>query len=491
MLLCSFGEAVDDADSVAVRSWCYAGCLKLKQPCCDWFLVLLPYFLSGSEGSQGTTDSYSCNMEGSQSKRSASFSEQTSQPLSEKDMEELQSTLPPDKKLKAGREYIWNRKKSCLGNPINIEKEKGKEKQTKLYFDQEHESSELKCGSRIINLNDVREALIHMIIVDELPFKHVEKPGFRHFVQVACPQFHIPSRVTIARDCLKLYYSEKEKLREMFKTCQRISVTTDTWTSIQRINYMCLTAHFIDNDWKLNKKIINFCPISSHKGEAIGKAVEACLEYWGIDDKLFTVTVDNASSNDVACAHLSRMVRRTECINDGKNLHVRCIAHIINLIVWDGIREHGVCIDRVRNAVKYVKNSPARILRFKDLVQKANIDSKSSLSFDVPTRWNSTYIMLETALKFRRVFSGLSLPDGEDLNDNERPPEPEDWEKVERLVLFLEGFYLLTKRISGSHYVTANKGLGEIASMYDMLNNWEQSEDLNFQAMAIAMKKKV
>uniref|UniRef100_A0A803MKJ2 CCHC-type domain-containing protein n=1 Tax=Chenopodium quinoa TaxID=63459 RepID=A0A803MKJ2_CHEQI len=442
-----------------------------------------------SEGSQGTTDSYSCNMESSQSKRSASFSEQTSQPLSEKDMEELQSTLPPDKKLKAGREYIWNRKskrkaeywkyyleyvengklraeckfcpktfaadgnlngsknvknhaESCLGNPINLEKEKGKEKQTKLYFDQEHESSELKCGSRIINLNDVREALIHMIIVDELPFKHVEKPGFRHFVQVACPQFHIPSRVTIARDCLKLYYSEKEKLREMFKTCQRISVTTDTWTSIQIINYMCLTAHFIDNDWKLNKKIINFCPISSHKGEAIGKAFEACLEYWGIDDKLFTVTVDNASSNDVACAHLSRM------------------------------------------------NSPARILRFKDLVQKANIDSKSSLSFDVPTRWNSTYIMLETALKFRRVFSGLSLPDGEDLNDNERPPEPEDWEKMERLVLFLEGFYLLTKRISCSHYVTANKGLGEIASMYDMLNNWEQSEDLNFQAMAIAMKKK-
>uniref|UniRef100_A0A803MFV7 Zinc finger BED domain-containing protein RICESLEEPER 2-like n=1 Tax=Chenopodium quinoa TaxID=63459 RepID=A0A803MFV7_CHEQI len=495
------------------------------------------FVVAGSEGSQGTTDSYSCNMESSQSKRSASFSEQTSQPLSEKDMEELQSTLPPDKKLKAGREYIWNRKskrkaeywkyyleyvengklraeckfcpktfaadgnlngsknvknhaESCLGNPINIEKEKGKEKQTKLYFDQEHESSELKCGSRIINLNDVREALIHMIIVDELPFKHVEKPGFRHFVQVACPQFHIPSRVTIARDCLKLYYSEKEKLREMFKTCQRISVTTDTWTSIQRINYMCLTAHFIDNDWKLNKKIINFCPISSHKGEAIGKAVEACLEYWGIDDKLFTVTVDNASSNDVACAHLSRMVRRTGCINDGKNLHVRCIAHIINLIVWDGIREHGVCIDRVRNAVKYVKNSPARILRFKDLVQKANIDSKSSLSFDVPTRWNSTYIMLETALKYRRVFSGLSLPDGEDLNDNERPPEPEDWEKVERLVLFLGGFYLLTKRISGSHYVIANKDLGEIASMYDMLNNWEQSEDLNFQAMAIAMKKK-
>uniref|UniRef100_A0A803KQD5 Lipoxygenase domain-containing protein n=1 Tax=Chenopodium quinoa TaxID=63459 RepID=A0A803KQD5_CHEQI len=37
-----------------------------------------------------------------------------------------------------------------------------------------------------------------------------------------------------------------------------------------------------------------------HKGEAIGKSVEACLEHWGIEDKLFTITIDNASSNDVA-----------------------------------------------------------------------------------------------------------------------------------------------------------------------------------------------
>uniref|UniRef100_A0A803N1G1 BED-type domain-containing protein n=1 Tax=Chenopodium quinoa TaxID=63459 RepID=A0A803N1G1_CHEQI len=252
-------------------------------------------------------------MESSQSKQFASFSEQTSQPLSEKDMEELQSTFPPDKKLKAGREYIWNRKS------------KRKAEYWKYYLEN----------------------------------------------------------------------VENGKLRAECKFCPKTFAA--------------------DGNLNGSKNVKNHA--------------ESCLE-------------------------------------------------------------HGVCIDRVRNAVKYVKNSPARILRFKDLVQKANIDSKSSLCFDVPTRWNSTYIMLETTLKFRRVFSGLSLPDGEDLNDNERPPEPEDWEKVERLVLFLEGFYLLTKRISGSHYVTANKGLGEIASMYDMLNNWEQSEDLNFQAMAIAIKKK-
>ncbi|KAL2933690.1 Zinc finger BED domain-containing protein RICESLEEPER 2 [Bienertia sinuspersici] len=91
--------------------------------------------------------------------------------------------------------------------------------------------------------------------------------------------------------------------------------------------------------------------------EAIRKVVKAFLEYWGIKDKLFTIIVDNASSNDVAFANLSKMVRRTGCVIHEKNIHVRCIAHIINLIVWDGIKGNGVCIDKARNAVKYVKNS--------------------------------------------------------------------------------------------------------------------------------------
>ena len=297
-----------------------------------------------------------------------------------------------------GSKNVKNHVEKYLGNPAN--KDKGKGKQTELLLqpregdkDSEDGDEKLKCGT--VNLKEVWEALIHIIIVDELPFKHGEKAGFKYFMSIACHRFHIPSHTNVARNFFQLYMSEKTKLKELLKNCQRIRVTTDTWTSIQRINYLCIIAHFIDNDWKLHKNIINFCPISSRKGEAIGKAVEACLESWGIEDKPFTVTVDNASSNDLSCAHLRRMVQRNGCVSDGKFLHIRCIAHIINLIVWDSIKEHVVCIDRVRNVVKYVKNSPTRILRFKDLVQKANIESKFSLSFDVPTRWNSTYTMLD------------------------------------------------------------------------------------------------
>lgn len=45
---------------------------------------------------------------------------------------------------------------------------------------------------------------------------------------------------------------------------------------------MCLTAHFIDDEWKLQKRILNFCPITGHKSDDLGKWVEKCLLDWGM-----------------------------------------------------------------------------------------------------------------------------------------------------------------------------------------------------------------
>ena len=129
----------------------------------------------------------------------------------------------------------------------------------------------------------VRKALGKMLVTDELPFSFLDRPGFRNFVSIALPpDFSIPSRRTISRDCYDLYMQEKSKLKMWLKEPnRRVCLTTDTWSSVQRINYMVLTAHFIDNNWTLHKKILNFCPIISHKGEDIGIAVEKCLLDWG------------------------------------------------------------------------------------------------------------------------------------------------------------------------------------------------------------------
>ena len=176
------------------------------------------------------------------------------------------------------------------------------------------------------SIERIQIALARMIIVDELPFRFVEHDGFIYFIGVVEPRFPVPSRLTMARDCIKLWLGEKEKLISYLKLGQRVSLTTDTWTSIQNLNYICLTCHYIDGDWTYQKRILNFCRVPNHKGETIGKTIERYLNDWGIK-MVITVTVDNAKSNDVALDYLKKKLEMKDgCMLGGRFLHMRCAA---------------------------------------------------------------------------------------------------------------------------------------------------------------------
>ena len=101
---------------------------------------------------------------------------------------------------------------------------------------------------RKFSVERLRMVLARMIIVDELPFRFVEHDGFIDFMAEVEPRFEVPSQVIVARDCLRLYIREKESLRKVLMAGQRVCLTTDTWTSIQNLNYLCLIAHYIDVD---------------------------------------------------------------------------------------------------------------------------------------------------------------------------------------------------------------------------------------------------
>ena len=96
---------------------------------------------------------------------------------------------------------------------------------------------------------------------------------------------------------------------------------------------------------------------------------------WGIE-KLFTLTADNANSNNTVIAELKRKTKRWKyTILDNEFLHVRCCAHILNLVVKEGLVEEDDSITKIRNAVKYVRSSPSRLLSFEKCVEKEKVDS--------------------------------------------------------------------------------------------------------------------
>ena len=122
--------------------------------------------------------------------------------------------------------------------------------------------------------------------------------------------------------------------------------------------------------------------------------------------------MDNASSNGATIKFLQTVTKDWNgIILEHEFLHMRCCAHILNLIVGNDMREIDAFIAKLREAVRYVKSSPNRNQTFMSFVERLDIESKSLLCLDVPTRWNFTYLMLETAQKFEKVFLRMDFED--------------------------------------------------------------------------------
>ena len=56
--------------------------------------------------------------------------------------------------------------------------------------------------------------------------------------------------------------------------------------------------------------------------------------------------------------------------------HLRCCAHILNLIVQDGLKEIDITIQKIRESVKYVKGSQVRKQEFLESVNQMSLDGK-------------------------------------------------------------------------------------------------------------------
>ncbi|XP_010271391.1 PREDICTED: zinc finger BED domain-containing protein DAYSLEEPER-like [Nelumbo nucifera] len=105
-----------------------------------------------------------------------------------------------------------------------------------------------------------RRALSIFLVRGKHHFTIVEEPGFRFFIQSINPEFKNVSRHTARRDIMSSYVKEREGVKsDMSNTLGWICLASNNWRSEHTDDeFMCITAHWIDNNWKLQKRIIRF-----------------------------------------------------------------------------------------------------------------------------------------------------------------------------------------------------------------------------------------
>ncbi|KAK2644855.1 hypothetical protein Ddye_020050 [Dipteronia dyeriana] len=205
-----------------------------------------------------------------------------------------------------------------------------------------------------------------------------------------------------------------------------------------------------------------------------------------IDRKLSSITVDNCSTNKQMITSRLEKLNSSDLILNGTLFHMRCCAHILNLIVNDGLDVIGKVIERIRSSVLYWVATPKRIEKFEDTAHQLNIPYSKRLVLDCPTRWNSTYFMLTTTLLYKDFFACLSV--------REKQYKIEilgkDWKLAAILQDNLKLFYQVTEMFSGTKYQTTNLFFLHICDIRLSLFEWLTNENEVIKEMAVKMIEK-
>jgi hypothetical protein len=331
------------------------------------------------------------------------------------------------------------------------------------------------------------------ITMHEYPFNIVDHEYLVDFIKSLRPNFPIKSRVTIGKEIMDKYLEEKEALYAYLKTMQcRFSATMDMWTSCQNKGYMCVTIHWIDDDWRMQKRIIGFFNVKGrHTGAKLSETFTEVMVNWYIEKRVFALTLDNASSNEVAVNDIISDLNENgsdSLVCDGMFFHVRCACHILNLVARDGLKAISAATKKIKSLVLAVKGSPLQWEMLMKCAAESGLDTKRGISIDVSTRWNSTYLMLRDALYYRDAFVRLK-------SSNRRryaniSPSPAEWDKANTLFHCLKKFYDLTEILSGTSYPTTNLFYKGFCDIKLMLDEWCFSSDETISAMAVAMNEK-
>ncbi|CAN0862128.1 Putative AC transposase [Linum grandiflorum] len=222
---------------------------------------------------------------------------------------------------------------------------------------------------------------------------------------------------------------------------------------------------------------------SPHKAERLAKILLETMMDWNIDTKVSSITLDNCSTNDRMIAEVKQMIVPAHLIKDGALLHMRCAAHILNLVVKDGLNVVKEGIEKVRDSVLWWTATPKRVEFFQETAKQLRISTDRCLVLDCPTRWNSTYSMLVTAIPYRDVFARLRQRDAKYSITFSNS----DWEFAIMVCEKLKIFNSITELFSGTTYPTANLFFPKICELKLKIAEWLIDPNTTVSGMAALM----
>ncbi|XP_038129201.1 E3 SUMO-protein ligase ZBED1-like [Cyprinodon tularosa] len=235
--------------------------------------------------------------------------------------------------------------------------------------------------------------------------------------------YNPPSRNTIMSKIQQLYDSERNPKGDVLVGAEHIALTGDHWTSVSNHNYLGVTAHIIDCEWKLQSFALAMLKTEArHHADNCTQQFLTVAEAWGVQPRITTVGTDSARNMIAAARKLPYQ-------------HMPCVAHMLHRSISVCLTDSGFCdtLAKCRKIVGHFKHSPANTEELhQQQTQLGQVNQ--SLIQDVSTRWNSSLAMISRLLENQEAIKATLSRQKHKLT----MLKTSEWDKLQRLKTVLE-----------------------------------------------------
>ena len=192
------------------------------------------------------------------------------------------------------------------------------------------------------------------ICATDVSLRIIEDPGFLDLVHTLNPFVKLGTVKMLKAECLKIFKEERVKIKQVLADLDgQISLSVDVLKTPACYEYLCVTAHFIDDGWEVKKWVLSLCHVWEEEDD-VSKVLLKCLSDWNIENKISTITMKNGSDseNDATVKILKDLVQEKKKLQlNGQLFHVYCCADILSVIVQDTLAEIQEIIGEVHDLV--------------------------------------------------------------------------------------------------------------------------------------------
>ncbi|OQD75278.1 hypothetical protein PENANT_c155G02862 [Penicillium antarcticum] len=265
------------------------------------------------------------------------------------------------------------------------------------------------------------QKLLTLLAVSRLPFRFIDHPEFHnviHYARLSKQPLSIPSAKTI-----------RSRLSDF-------------------VAFMAVTGYFVDVDWEYQEVLLGFEPLSGkHSGVNLAEVLLKLLQKHQIEDRVFTITTDNASNNSTLITSIQDSLQLLESSSDSTIIRIPCMAHGIQLCLGELLGKMKAVPKNKSRETEWCEEE--RIQQFRGRQQRNDIADtlRKVRNFAVwinasPQRLESFLNLQSEEPKLVPIQDFCSHTDHVQFNLNN-----EEWRQIDYLLSVTEPFFRIYNRL--------------------------------------------